>query len=283
VDLDAVRRSVLRGAAFGEASTALIHLGGEEERVRRILVAGVVAILILVVAAVVLVRWKGAAMLISVLPAPLPGDLYPRAPAMPPVVAVPVEDLLSRYEAFLQAKATSVFASLQPGLSDSEIDKLEVVHSIKLTSDLRALYRWRNGTPRNANVDAFPNHEFVPLDVALANRDDLRHQVMASTPEQQKVHAVFAGHRDAWLGVIVDLAGDGHFFDPAKSESEGSFFFCFNETCSYIFYPAFRNYLAAVVEGEKTGVFVVGPRGVDTTDFVKAQWLWQQYGAALQR
>ncbi len=234
------------------------------------------------VAVVVLVRMKGPAMLSSFLPTPSPDEMYPPAPAMPPVVAVPVEDLLATYEAFLKAKAPSVLAALQPGLSDSEIDKLEAAHSIKLTSDLRALYRWRNGTPRSANVDTFPNHKFVPLDVALANRDDLRKQVKAGTAEQQQAYAAFAGHRDAWLGLIVDLAGDGHFLDPAKAESEGSFFFCFNEDGSYVFYPAFRNYLAAVVEGEKTGVFVAGTRGVDTADFVKAHALWQKFGAAPQ-
>lgn len=254
-----------------------------EENVRRILIAGGVAILVLVVAAVVLVRLKGPAMLSSFFPVPSPDEMYPSAPAMPPVVAAPVEDLLSQYEAFLQAKAPAVFAAMQPGLSDREIDDLEALHSIKLTSDLRALYRWRNGTPPSANVHAFPDHQFVPLDVALANRDDLRKQVKAGTPEQQQAYAAFAGHRDAWIEVIVDGAGDGHFFDPARSESEGSFFFCFAEDGRYTFYPAFRNYLAAVIEGGKTGVFVGAPRGVDTADFVNAEALWRRFGAVPQR
>jgi cell wall assembly regulator SMI1 len=254
-----------------------------EGKVRRIFIAAGVAILVLVVAAVALIRLNWPALLSSFYPTLSPDEMYPPAPAMPPVVAAPVDDLLAKYEAFLKAKAPSVLAALQPGLSDAEIDKLEAAHSIQLTSDLRALYRWRNGTPRSANLDAFPNHEFVPLDVALANRDDVRKQVKTQTPEQQQVDAAFAGHRDAWLGLIVDLAGDGHFFDPTRSESEGSFFYCFNEDGSYIFYPAFRNYLAAVVDGEKVGIFVAGPRGVDTADFVKAQALWERFGAAPER
>jgi cell wall assembly regulator SMI1 len=254
-----------------------------EASVRRFLVAIGVVILLLIVAAVVLVRMKGPAMLSSLFPTPSPDLMYPPAPAMPPVVPVSVDDLLATYETFLKAKAPSVFAALQPGLGDSEIDKLEAAHTIKLTGDLRALYRWRNGTPRSANLDTFPNHEFIPLDVALSNREELRKQVKAGTAEQQQAYAAFAGHRDAWLGLIVDLAGDGHFFDPAKAESEGSFFFCFNEDGSYVFYPAFRNYLAAVVEGEKIGMFVAGTRGVDTADFAKAQALWQKFGAAPRR
>jgi hypothetical protein len=62
----------------------------------------------------------------------------------------------------------------------------------------------------------------------------------------------------------VDLAGDGYFYDPGRSEAQGWFFFCFAEDGSYVFFRAFRNYLAAVVEGEKTNVFTGGPGGVDT-------------------
>lgn len=79
------------------------------------------------------------------------------------------------------------------------------------------------------------------------------------------------------------VAGDGHFFDPGRSESQGSFFFCFAEDGSYVFYPAFRNSLAAVVDGQKAGVFVAGSLGIETADFEKAQELWQRYGAAPRR
>jgi cell wall assembly regulator SMI1 len=244
---------------------------------RRVLIAVGVIFLAFVVLAVVLLRVVGTSMVGWLLPSP--EGMYPTAPAMPPVVSTRVEDLLSQYEAFLKSKAPAVFSALQPGLSDSEIDALEARHGLKLTPDLRALYRWHNGTPRSANVQAFPNHEFVPLDVALANRDALRKQVDAGTPQQRQAYEAFAGHRDAWVGVIVDLAGDGYFFDPGRSESQGSFFFGFAEDGSYVFYPAFRNYLAAVVEGQKAGVFMGGARGVDTADFVKAQELWQRFGA----
>jgi hypothetical protein len=132
---------------------------------------------------------------------------------------------------------------------------------------------------QTANIQAFPNHEFLPLELALTNRNDLREQVRAGTHEQQQAYAAYAGHRDSWVGLIVDAAGDGYFFDPGRSEAEGSFFFCFAEVGNYVFYPAFRNYLAAVVEGEKSGVFVAGKFGVETADFAKAEKLWSRYGA----
>ncbi len=90
---------------------------------------------------------------------------------------------------------------------------------------------------------------------------------------------MWLSHRESWLGLIVDHAGDGYFLDPNRLESQGSFFFCFLEDGSYVFYPAFRNYLAAIIEGRETGIFVFDSKGVTTTDFVKAQGLWLKYGA----
>ncbi len=245
-----------------------------------IVVATAIAI---VAAALVLWRTTGPAMLgqfVSVLSS---DELYPPAPTMPATVPTPVEDLLAEYEAFLRSDCPTVFTALQPGLSDARIDELEQSHGLKLTDDLRALYKWHNGTPRSANVDAFPNHEFIPFDVALTNRTLHGQQVAAESAQRQQVHAAFAGHRDDWVDVIVDLAGDGYFFDPGRSESQGSFFFCFAEDGSYMFYPQFRNYLAAIVEGQKSGVFNVGARGVDTSDFEKAHQLMRRFGAAAPR
>ena len=210
---------------------------------------------------------------------PPPGNLYPPAPPMPAVVAESPDQLLAQYERILMERAPNVLAALQPGLTDAEIDALEAKHQFKLTPDLRSLYRWRNGTPRTANICAFPNHEFVPLDQALANREGLRSQVKAQTSEQQRFYATYAGHRDAWLGLIVDLAGDGYFFDPGRSEAEGSFFFCFAEVGEYVFFPSVRNYLAAAIEGNQSGVFTFGARGTDTSDFGKARELFRRYGA----
>lgn len=237
----------------------------------------------IVVAALVLWRTTGPAMLgqfVSVLSSDV---IYPPAPPMPAIVRTSIEDLLAEYESFLRSDCPTVFAALQPGLSDTQIDELEQSHGLKLTEDLRALYKWHNGTPRSANVDAFPNHEFIPFDVALTNRDLVRQQSEAASALQQQAYAAFAGHRDGWVNIIVDLAGDGYFFDPDRSESQGSFFFCFAEDGSYMFYPQFRNYLAAIVEGQKSGIFNVGARGVDTSDFGKAHQLMRRFGAAAPR
>jgi cell wall assembly regulator SMI1 len=210
---------------------------------------------------------------------PAPGEMYPHASRMPPVVPETVGELLARFERILQDRCPAALASLQPGLSDAEIDALEAKHQFKLPPDLRALYRWRNGARAQNAQQVFADHWFVPLDESLAERDQLRQQVKAGTAAQQQVHAAYAGHRDPWLGVIVDLAGDGYFFDPSRSEDQGSFFFCFNETGEYIFFPAFRNYLAGTIEGHKSGVFKFTDQGSETDDFAAASEIWGRYGA----
>jgi hypothetical protein len=176
------------------------------------IVIGIVVVLVMGA----LIPWRG--MVIRML-LPPPGNLYPHAPPMPAVVAESPDQFLAQYERILTERAPNVLAALQPGLTDAEIDALEAKHQFELTPDLRSLYRWRNGTPRAASICAFPNHEFVPLDQALASRDGLRSQVKGQTAEQQKFYATYAGHRDAWLGLIVDLAGDGYFDDPDRSEA----------------------------------------------------------------
>ena len=199
---------------------------------------------------------------------------------MPPVVADSTEELLSRYEELLRAELPDTLASLRPGLSDEAIDSLEKKNAFKLPADLRALYRWHDGASLNVHLEAFPNHRFFPLEVAIANRQRLRDEVEAGNFLQRQAYALLAGHREAWLGLVVDDAGDGYFFDPGRSEAEGSFFFCFAEDGHYVFYPEFRNYLAALAEGRKTGIFVAGSQGIETADFVKAQNLWLKYGAS---
>jgi cell wall assembly regulator SMI1 len=212
--------------------------------------------------------------------APSRAFFYPPAPTMPAPVATSIEELLARYEKLLAAAAPNVLSSLQPGLTDAQIDALEAKHGFKLTPDLRALYRWRNGTPRNVVMNAFPDHGFAPLEEAIADRDAVVQQVKGLTKAQQATYAAYAGHRDPWLGLIVDAAGDGHFYDPRRTEAQGSFFFHFAEDASYTFYPAFRNYLAETIDGHEGGVYKFGDFGAETADFVKAQTLSDKYGAA---
>ena len=86
-------------------------------------------------------------------------------------------------------------------------------------------------------------------------------------------------HRDEWLGLIVDATGDGYYFDPGRSESEGSFFFTFSDDNTFTFFPAFRNFLAGQIEGHEKGIYKFGAQGAEAVDLEKAFEMWDRYGA----
>ncbi len=129
-------------------------------------------------------------------------------------------------------------------------------------------------------LDVFAGHRFVPFDEALTAREVMRRQIKAAATRLRRwAYATYVRHRDGWLGLIVDLAGDGYFFDPGRSEAEGSFFFCFVEDGSYVFFPAFRNFLAGIIEGHESGILKFGGHGAETVDFVRAREIRCRYGA----
>jgi cell wall assembly regulator SMI1 len=226
-------------------------------------------------------NWRFHLMQSLLPPAPPPEVAYPRAPAMPPVVPTATGELLAKYEKILSVNAPHVLAALQPALTDEKIDELEARYHFKLTTDLRLLYLWHDGTPRTPYLSAFPNHEFVPLELAIAQRDRLQKQAAVGNAEQQQIHEMFVAHRNTWIGLIVDLAGDGYFYDPNRPEAEGSFFFNFAETGEYVFFPSFRNYLAAIIDGIDSKIITVGDTGVQISDYKLMRNLWRKYGAEI--
>lgn len=178
-------------------------------------------------------------------------EFYPAAPPMPPVVTTPMSTLLSEYESFLMKEAPHVIASLQPALTVDEITEFESKYDIALSPDLRELYQWRNGTPANVTANAFPYLWFVPLDTALRGRSAKHRQLEQLDPRLREIQDEWISHTYPWIGVILDPAGDGYYFDPERQESEGSFFH-FSATGPYVFYPSVRNYIAEVVEQLRT-------------------------------
>ena len=197
---------------------------------------------------------------------------YPKPRGLPPVVSETTEQLLARLQKMLETNAPVVARSLQPGLSDAHISDLESQGGFRLSSDLRALYRWRNGFPTNSTIGLLPGHRFVPLDEAIAARALMRQQ-------SSMAFRVFAGHRKGWLHVLDDGAGDGYFYDPERSETEGAFFFHFAEAGYYVWFPSLRNFLSGVIGCYQTqAVKVAGDgKGLDE-DALRTEKIWAQLG-----
>jgi cell wall assembly regulator SMI1 len=202
-------------------------------------------------------------------------SMYPPPPPMPPTM-----ELLARLEAVLRTNCPNLLRTLQPGLTDEQIARIEATSRVVLAPELRVLYGWRNGTPRAANMTVTTLHEFVPLDDAIARRAAVRQGVQQEGIVTRALHDAFAGHRDGWLDVFVDLAGDGYFYDPARRDQPGSFFYCFNETGDYLYFPSLNNFLAGLIECYESGVYVVSPPSDELeADFDREEAVWAKYGA----
>jgi len=197
---------------------------------------------------------------------------YPKPRGLPPVVPETTEQLLARLQIVLESNAPVVARSLQPGLSDAQISELESQGGFRLSSDLRALYRWRNGLPTNSIVGLLPGQRFVPLEEATQERSLIRQQSGVA-------FKIFAGHRKGWLRVLDDGAGDGYFYDPERSDSQGAFFFHFAEVGEYLWFPSLRNFLSGVIECYQTQAVKMAADGKNIDeDAERTEKIWGRLG-----
>lgn len=213
------------------------------------------------------------------------GFLYPTAPAMPPIVAETTEEILARLESSLKAHAPQLLEYLQPGLTAQEIADLEGRAGVRLPDDLKAFYRWRNGSrlelikSSNRLSDVpIPGHRFVPLGEALGFRSVVSNQLAQATGIQKAAGKVFAGHRESWIPLFDDGAGDGYFFDTKRKGSQGAVFYCFAEDRTYVFFPSMKNLLAGVVKCYEKGAFTSKEGSLDE-NFELSQKIWTEFGA----
>jgi hypothetical protein len=165
---------------------------------------------------------------------------YPKPKNLPPVVSQNVDQLLAALQATLETNAPAVVEALRPGLSETQISALEAQGGFRLSTDLRAFYRWHDGMATNTTLGLLPGQRFLPLEECAAERAMIGQQKGAA-------FAVFAGHRKSWVHVLDDGAGDGYFFDPDRQET-GAFFYHMGEGGYYIWFPSFRNFLSGVIE-----------------------------------
>jgi hypothetical protein len=204
---------------------------------------------------------------------------YPSPRSMPDAVDESIDSALAQFEAALDRHAPEVLRGLQPGLSNEQIREIESQHRLRLTDDLRSLYRWRNGSDPNQLTELIPGHRFLPLNYAAEEREELRRQASGQTLVQRIMYWVFAGHRTKWLTVLDDLCGDGYFYDPARRRSRGSFFFCFAEDCRYGYFPTLSNFLAGATECYESGIYRSGRGSHASEDHERSFELWGQYAA----
>jgi cell wall assembly regulator SMI1 len=217
-------------------------------------------------------------------PRAMRNSLYPVASKMPPVVDQSIDDIVAKIEREMEVKAPKVLAEFQSGLSESEISKHERDAGVTLPDDIKALYRWHNGSatrdPRICGL--IPGNRFMPLDEALGSKRIITNQ-LANAGAQQAAFNVFAGHTKSWITLFDDGAGDGYFFDPKRKASEGAVFYHFAEDASYVFFPSVKNLLAGAAKCYEQGAFSwkTNENGICLVeDFERSQKIWQEFGAS---
>ncbi len=119
----------------------------------------------------------------------------------------------------------------------------------------------------------------MSLQEAARLRDDTKHGPAGQSVSQRIAQAAFAGHRNGWLTVLDDGAGDGYFYDQTRRNSSGSFFYCFAEDGQYRFFPSITNFLIGAAECFELQIYRCDAAGKSSEDFERSFALWPRYAA----
>lgn len=95
----------------------------------------------------------------------------------PPKSNSTMKELLKTLDNHLKMARPKYYASLNAPLTESEIDALEKKFKVKLPTDVKMLYQWKNGQNDNC-FEAFVNNGmFTPLQQVLASAADLNEMI----------------------------------------------------------------------------------------------------------
>ncbi|WP_425145845.1 SMI1/KNR4 family protein [Deinococcus sp.] len=187
-----------------------------------------------------------------------------------------MKSTLQQLEQWLKTNYRAAYGSLQPGLSDAAIDALLKDWPFKLSADVRALYRWRNGF-EDTQVQLLPNLSFLPLEYAL----ELAGALWAASAEgarksgtdffPRSVLPIFADeHHDLML--LVQGSQEAVPSTPAQVAAlqQGQRLYAFERL---------EDLLKSALELLSSGVYAVDQDhdAVSVTDEARAQATWRKY------
>jgi cell wall assembly regulator SMI1 len=234
-------------------------------------------VLLLVVGGWAVKRYAVILLLDATIGTPTKAEMYPKANRLPPRVAESTADLLRRLDRVLREKCPSVVDSLNPGLSDDEITKLENESGIKLSKELKELYMWHNGCKRPTD-DFIPLYSFRPFEGVIAEKRGLAEEVGKMDAAQKDVWRTYVSYTDDWLRIFPDPSRDGYFYDPTRTYGDGALFHCCIEMNSFRYFPSLENLLAYFLECYETGIYSFDAETKTlSADFEKAEDIVGRY------
>ncbi len=170
-------------------------------------------------------------------------------------------ETLERILAWLQAHDQPAAASLQPGLSQAEIEAKVKELPFRLPQEVYELYQWRNGDP--AGHELFPYHVFLPLEEAV-HRLGSRHQL--PEPWDPKWFPIF-DFDESYYVVICD-----------ETDTEASPTFLIDEIPEFcVEYATLTHMIRTVAECYEAGAYYLNDQGVLDIDYEKIEPIRQRY------
>lgn len=206
-------------------------------------------------------------------------DLNPPRPALGPPLDKPMDKVLARLEAALAAHAPDVLASLAPGLSRPEIERLQEQSGVRLSEELQLLHMWRNGS-------SSPSAPFL----GMFYWDPLQ-DLIATVAQDRALDPVDpesdpAAYMSEWIVVFRDGGGLNYFYDPSDADYPDNIFLHDPEMGNYAYFPALRNLLAAAADCYEQGLYLKLRRAAAASDLDRVlaaleeeRQVHRQYGA----
>lgn len=178
-------------------------------------------------------------------------------------------EVLAELEGWFRQNQHPILQVLQPGLEESEINRLMADWPYRLPEEVHALYRWHNGVSER-HVNFFPNHTFYPLAESL----EIAKRYREAAPMFNQPEDGYWYWKSAWLPIFGDFYAQALILTVGSSEPEGSapVLDFFNEVPEKpVLYGSLEALLQVILECYRQGAYRVQAGGQVEVDS-EAAW-----------
>lgn len=173
-----------------------------------------------------------------------------------------MEEIWARIEAWLRANAPQVLDTLQPGISDTQIQVLESFLGISLPDDFKESYQIYNGQSGD-DYGLLEGREFLSLE-RLQQEWQIWKDLLDAGDFEGITSEPVAGIRDDWwnahwLPLTYDGSGNHDCLDlnPAEGGTHGQVITMWHDAAEReILASSFRQWLEQYADGLESGQFV---------------------------
>jgi cell wall assembly regulator SMI1 len=117
-----------------------------------------------------------------------------------------MQELIRRADAWLKANRPDYYAILRPGVDDAALYAYEARFGLVLPTELKQLYRWRDGQDLAPSLALVHNHMFVPLSNSASDKEMLDGMIGADFDDP-------AWWRRGWVPFTESYGGDHYCVD----------------------------------------------------------------------